>query len=187
MGKPFPAEVVKRVFQKVVPHGDCLLWPGDAGRFRIKVDGVFYNARHVVAGPVPAVYTRIQTCGNSTCIAKEHQKIGPTRASFRKPRPPKYVPCHDCGRTMRPYNSTAEDHPGTVAKVGRGLCTGCYNRPKKYDTIRLHSDRHRAIHDRLIPPGEDIVFDPQVVYRTVPEDLWPMFGLEGASDGHSSD
>lgn len=37
-----------------------------------------------------------------------------------------YLACIDCQRPMRPYNSTAADHPGTVCRAGKN-CSTCAN------------------------------------------------------------
>jgi hypothetical protein len=42
--------------------------------------------------------------------------------------------CRACQKPMRPKYSTLTEHPGTVSRSARGLCSGCYKR------TRLHGE-----------------------------------------------
>ena len=41
----------------------------------------------------------------------------------------------DCLNIMRPRNSSAKDHPGTVAKGSFGYCNVCYNAIRLYGKL----------------------------------------------------
>lgn len=41
--------------------------------------------------------------------------------------PERIRPCTECGRTTRPSNARAAEHPGTVVRGNRDLCVTCYS------------------------------------------------------------
>lgn len=47
-----------------------------------------------------------------------------------------YRTCFDCERPMRAKRQSAEDHPGTVAHNGRGLCSVCYHARNRAGTLQ---------------------------------------------------
>lgn len=43
--------------------------------------------------------------------------------------------CLECSRTLRPYNTSAEDYPGTAQVFARGLCRPCHSILEKTGTL----------------------------------------------------
>ena len=181
----FPDEVVKYLLFRVRRDGDHIFWDQSRGRFRFK--RVHYKARNVLWGdnPKPNMMWK-NTCGVEGCIARPHTKLvprdgrpgQPLRATAKQSRQ-KYTHCVSCGGRLRPHGRKAADYPGTKAHAMHGRCHSCYSNPHTaYVKPKFTSSRAEALWDNLLPPGDKFEFDPEVVHRNVPSDLWWQFGVK---------
>lgn len=50
----------------------------------------------------------------------------------------------NCGKKLRPHNSTKADWPGTVAKGSADMCTTCYRHMTMYGTMRKPARRWQS-------------------------------------------
>lgn len=96
------------------------------------------------------------------CICRTKDCVNPYHYEERK-RLGGWKDCAFCGRKMRPYGTSKEDAPDTLASAG-DLCSSCYKAGHGYIGagygIKPLNEEQRA-----------------VVRRTVPRDLWSYFDV----------
>lgn len=180
--------VVQHVLSRVRREGEHLFWSTRSGRFRFR--GGWYVAKSVLCGKAPGPgYMWWATCGERDCVNPEHLVHRPAgNLATRGPRPgPRHKECLRCGRAMRAHGALSADYPGTVPQGARGLCMTC-KKHSSTDKVATHlrmtfmSPYTQALWDKLLPGGDEFVFDHAVVRRNVPEDLWKLFGVDSVSE-----
>lgn len=175
--------VVEHVLGRVRRDGDHMFWDTTRGRFMF--GGQTYRVKAVLNGRSPNKgYSWRPECGERDCINPAHCVETPTGRYGKRPGPvgARHSNCLRCERAMRAHGAAKADFPHTVAQGARGLCQACHRRSStgrvsSHLRMKFMSPYTQGLWDSLIPGGDEFEFDPSVVQRNVPQDLWGYFGV----------
>lgn len=182
-GSAVSDDLIQHIRRNATYRDGHMFWAGSRGR--LKFQGKNYSVKNVLNGRPPAAgYVWRAVCGAEDCVNPDHcQEDTKASRAVRRPVGPTHTQCLKCGRRMRAHGAKVADYPGTVAQGGRGLCQTCH-KWRRSDNVSPYtkplgwSRRLQALWAAVLPDGDTFEFDPEVVRRTVPNDLWGYFGVE---------